>query len=233
MSLSVCCLTGDPGPRVTAVLAPLRAVADEIVIAADARADQKRLEQYAAAADRLLRVEFSYLERHLAWLHKQCSGDWIFRIDADEVASPSLVERLPELIADCGVQQYWFPRRWLYPEESHWLEEVPWWPDYQNRLVRNDGTVFTTPEAAATDFVTKVFGVPARRIALGPILSYRRPAGNEPHPGKMLDMVMLVVPGGQERTEAEYRPLLSTAGFRLSRVVPTDSAVSVVEAVLA
>jgi SAM-dependent methyltransferase len=59
------------------------------------------------------------------------------------------------------------------------------------------------------------------------------PAGNEPHPGKMLDMVMLVVPGGQERTEAEYRPLLSTAGFRLSRVVPTASAVSVVEAVLA
>lgn len=141
MSLSVCCLTGDPGPRVTAVLAPLRGIADEIVIAADARADQERLEQYAAAADRLLRVEFSYLERHLAWLHKQCSGDWIFRIDADEVASPSLVERLPELIADCGVQQYWLPRRWLYPEAGYWLEEVPWWPDYQNRLVRNDGTL--------------------------------------------------------------------------------------------
>ena len=111
------------------------------MIAAVARADQERLEQYAAAADRLLRVEFSYLERHLAWLHKQCSGDWIFRIDADEVASPSLVERLPELIADCGVQQYWLPRRWLYPEAGYWLEEVPWWPDYQNRLVRNDGTL--------------------------------------------------------------------------------------------
>ena len=59
------------------------------------------------------------------------------------------------------------------------------------------------------------------------------PEGDAPHPGKMLDMVMLVVPGGQERTEAEYRLLLSGAGFRLSRVVPTDSAVSVVEAVIA
>jgi hypothetical protein len=29
------------------------------------------------------------------------------------------------------------------------------------------------------------------------------PAGEAPHPGKMLDMVMLVLPGGQERTEAE------------------------------
>jgi hypothetical protein len=49
----------------------------------------------------------------------------------------------------------------------------------------------------------------------------------------MLDMVMLAIPGGQERTEEEYRALLNKAGFRLTRVVPTASAVSVVEAVLA
>jgi SAM-dependent methyltransferase len=58
------------------------------------------------------------------------------------------------------------------------------------------------------------------------------PAGDTPHPGKVLDMVMLVFPGGQERTEVEYASLLGKAGFRLSRVVPTASAVSVVEAVL-
>ena len=58
------------------------------------------------------------------------------------------------------------------------------------------------------------------------------PAGNAPHPGKMLDMMMLVGPGGQERTEPEYRDLLNKAGLRLARVIPTDSAVSVVEAVL-
>jgi len=57
------------------------------------------------------------------------------------------------------------------------------------------------------------------------------PAGDTPHPGKVLDIVMLVFPGGQERTEAEYESLLGKAGFRLSRVVPTASAVSVVEAV--
>jgi len=57
------------------------------------------------------------------------------------------------------------------------------------------------------------------------------PAGDTPHPGKVLDMVMLVFPGGQERTEAEYEALLGKAGFRLNRVVPTASAVSVVEAV--
>jgi hypothetical protein len=57
------------------------------------------------------------------------------------------------------------------------------------------------------------------------------PSGDTPHPGKMLDMVMLIVPGGQERTAAEYGVLLDKAGFRLTRVVPTASPVSIVEAI--
>jgi hypothetical protein len=58
------------------------------------------------------------------------------------------------------------------------------------------------------------------------------PPGDTPHLGKLYDMVMLVFPGGQERTEREYAALLDRCGFRLSRVVPTASAVSIVEAVL-
>ncbi len=59
------------------------------------------------------------------------------------------------------------------------------------------------------------------------------PAGDTPHPGKMLDLMMLVGPGGQERTEQEYAALLGKAGFRLTRVVPTASPVSVVEGAIA
>ncbi len=58
-------------------------------------------------------------------------------------------------------------------------------------------------------------------------------SGDAPHPGKILDMVMLSQTGGEERSEAEYGHLLSKAGFRLTRVVPTASAVSIVEAVVA
>jgi len=126
---------------VAAILRSLRPVADEIVVAADSRADRDRLEQYAAAADRVLRVAFKQAERHIAWLHAQCSCNWIFRTDADEVPSPALVKRLRELTGERRAQQYWFPRRWLYPDPDRWLEETPWWPDYQNRLVRNDGTL--------------------------------------------------------------------------------------------
>jgi hypothetical protein len=59
------------------------------------------------------------------------------------------------------------------------------------------------------------------------------PDGDTPHPGKIFDILMLVAPGGQERTEQEYSTLLGKAGLRLTRVVPTESAVSVVEAALA
>ena len=57
------------------------------------------------------------------------------------------------------------------------------------------------------------------------------PEDDDPHPGEMFDIMMLVGPGDQERTEPEYSALLGKAGFRLSKVVPTRSAVSAVEAV--
>ena len=47
----------------------------------------------------------------------------------------------------------------------------------------------------------------------------------------LLDLEMLVnTPGGRERTEAEFRTILSTAGFARIRVVPTTAPVSVIEA---
>lgn len=49
--------------------------------------------------------------------------------------------------------------------------------------------------------------------------------------GHMLDLEMLLMLHGRERTRAQYADLLSRAGFRLSRVIPTVSPVSVVEAV--
>lgn len=47
--------------------------------------------------------------------------------------------------------------------------------------------------------------------------------GPEPDFAKWMDINMLVIPGGQERTVEEYRTLLSKAGFRLDQVIPTES----------
>lgn len=56
------------------------------------------------------------------------------------------------------------------------------------------------------------------------------PRGNGPFLGKFVDLVMLVMTGGRERTEEEFRTLLAGSGFRLTRVLPTRSPVSLVEA---
>lgn len=56
------------------------------------------------------------------------------------------------------------------------------------------------------------------------------PTGSEPHFAKSLDLDMLLFVGGRERTEAEFASLLSGSGFRLTRVVPTISTISLVEA---
>lgn len=57
------------------------------------------------------------------------------------------------------------------------------------------------------------------------------PPRNDPFPGKMTDITMLLVTGGRERTEPEYRSLLTAAGLTVTRIVPTRSPASVIEAV--
>jgi hypothetical protein len=56
------------------------------------------------------------------------------------------------------------------------------------------------------------------------------PPDNQPSPAQSMDLNMLVILGGRERTEEEYQRLLSGAGFRLARVIPTHSPFSVIEA---
>jgi hypothetical protein len=56
------------------------------------------------------------------------------------------------------------------------------------------------------------------------------PAGDEPNPIKLIDVNMLVVTGGKERTEAEYAALLTAAGLRLERLISTSQAISVLQA---
>jgi hypothetical protein len=55
--------------------------------------------------------------------------------------------------------------------------------------------------------------------------------GNDFSPGKFLDLQMLIFPGGRERTEKQFDELFTAAGWKLSRVIPTAAADSIVEGV--
>jgi hypothetical protein len=74
------------------------------------------------------------------------------------------------------------------------------------------------------------------RRAMGPqakllIIELVLPLLDDPAFGSLLDLNMLVMSGGQERTKEEYRSLLENSGFRLTQVIPTLSPVSILEAI--
>lgn len=132
-------ITADPPARVATILEPLRPYADEVLIAADSHVDGETLAAYGALADKLFRIEFLMAERHLAWLCSRCDGDWILRLDGDEVPSQAFVRRLPKMLDSRHVHQFWIPRAWVYPDAERVLASAPWSEDFVNRLTRNDG----------------------------------------------------------------------------------------------
>ena len=68
---------------------------------------------------------------------------------------------------------------------------------------------------------------PGARVLIVEILVPDTPG---PHSGKTRDIIMLAVTGGRERTQAQHAALLAAAGFELTRVLPTASEYSLVEA---
>jgi hypothetical protein len=55
--------------------------------------------------------------------------------------------------------------------------------------------------------------------------------GGQPSVAKLLDLDMLVLVGGKERTEREMSQLVARAGLRLSRSIPAANGVSILEAI--
>jgi len=67
----------------------------------------------------------------------------------------------------------------------------------------------------------------ARLLGIEALMS----TGDEPHPSKISDLLMMVQGEGRERTEAEYRELYGSAGFEIRRVIPTGTTLFILESV--
>lgn len=62
------------------------------------------------------------------------------------------------------------------------------------------------------------------------IIEYVIPPANVPSNGYLVDLHMLVILGGRERTQAEFSELLKLAGFGANRVIETKGLLSIIEA---
>ena len=62
------------------------------------------------------------------------------------------------------------------------------------------------------------------------LVEFNLPEDNSPSRSKFVDVTMMVLTGGRERTVPEFSSLLASAGFRLNEVVKTPSEFNVMEA---
>jgi hypothetical protein len=69
---------------------------------------------------------------------------------------------------------------------------------------------------------------PGGRIAIAEIVL---PEGGQPSPDYLMDLNMMVMTGGRERTASEFDALLRDAGFRMENVTATGAMLSLIEAV--
>jgi hypothetical protein len=137
-TISFCMTTRGPLPRIPRLLELVRPHVDEIVLAVDRTGNLDVLEACADLVDR--RITFDYAAppcRNIGFIQHQCGGDWLLRLDDDEVPSRALLDALPGLVADRRPTHYGLSRRWLHPDLETYVLSAPWQPDYQLRLVRN------------------------------------------------------------------------------------------------
>lgn len=142
-TLSVALVTGAPARRVAIAIAGLRELADEVVLLIDDRSPARQRAALEHLADRSQTVTFVSVEAHLQELHELTSSEWVIRLAGDEAPSAALLRRLPSLLLDTRFEQWAIRRRWLFPDLGHWIDEVPWAPDFQLRLLRRGAHAFT------------------------------------------------------------------------------------------
>lgn len=131
---------------------------------------------------------------------------------------PGVIERAKKNLADAGLAA-----RCQTIAGSFFDAAPPGGDAYQMRHIIHDWT----DEQCHTilTHIRKVIPKQGRLLVIEMVIKPR----NEPQPAKWLDLNMMVIPGGKERTEAEYRAMYAKAGFRLERIVPTPTEVSVIE----
>jgi uncharacterized protein YjiS (DUF1127 family) len=132
---------------------------------------------------------------------------------------PRVVENAPNLLRQHDVANR------VRIEEGSFFDSVPGGGDAY--ILKN--IIHDWPDDKALQILRNV------RAAAGPnatvlLIEFVIPEHDRDFPGKWVDLEMLLNLGARERTAAEYRDLLSQAGFRMTRVVQTAAPLSWVEA---
>ncbi|MBX7171550.1 MAG: hypothetical protein K1X72_11385 [Pyrinomonadaceae bacterium] len=134
--------------------------------------------------------------------------------------APSVVEKSKEFLAGAGVAER------CETIGGNFFESVPSGGDlYTMRWIIHDWD----DEKSVTILknIRQVLPENGKLLLLEAVV----PASGEPHFSKFMDLIMLTMTGGRERTAKEYETLLAKAGLKVTNVIPTNSFMSIVESV--
>lgn len=135
-NISVICIVKYKHPRLFEVLASIREIASEIIIA-DTGIDQElRQELLSIKKLKIIRIEkiFSFAELLREDLKSFAKEEFILFVDHDEVVPPTLKKYILE-----NYQKYDYiaiPRKNII--FNKWIKHSRWWPDYQIRFIKKD-----------------------------------------------------------------------------------------------
>jgi hypothetical protein len=155
-------LTRNGVERLPSVLANVALFADEIVVGVDDSSTDETLAFARSHADVVFRFEHSGLfDGARMHFFEVASGDWILSLDDDEAMDGTFVDIVAELLAGDAYTHYYFPRKWVVHRDASKLQyarAMPWFPDWQPRMVRNDRRLVFHPASAHSGF--RVVGSP-------------------------------------------------------------------------
>jgi hypothetical protein len=133
---------------------------------------------------------------------------------------PNVVAKATEMLATAGLSNR------TTVVEGDFFEQVPTADIYVLSIILHDWD-----NASAIRILRTI----ARAAAPGAhlvLLEMVMPQGDDPHPSKMTDLIMMTLLGGRERTEAEWLQLLAEGGFTPKHIVSGSGLISAIEATL-
>jgi hypothetical protein len=172
-TLTVCVLTQNSEQRLGQMLADHSQFADEIVVGVDDASADQTYRVASMSADVVFRFQHTGIPEPARMLFLDFARtDWLLVLDDDERMDGMFGPLLPELLSVEHYTHYWFPRRWIVSlEPLTYVRRLPWFPDWQPRLFRNDRRIVWHPPALHSRYQVIGTGCYENRTA---ILHYER-----------------------------------------------------------
>jgi hypothetical protein len=123
--------------------------ADEVIVGVDSSSKDDTFERVSGLANIAfqfeLRLPGQVAPAGLAALD-YATGDWILALDDDESMEPTFDALRDELLSVPDITHYYLPRKYLTNlSPPQYVNIMPWYPDWQLKLFRNDRSIVWTP----------------------------------------------------------------------------------------